>query len=165
MGDFGIAKAGFCESAGLRSARTASAHIQVLACTIAVAKTQIGTFATKGLLCRRRVTFHVSPAPRPYYLSPELCQEKPWPHPTHVGMWTCARVCPAFPGNTTFLRTFGQWDAFCTSPALASLQDVEGIYVLAVPACGNPDIRVPRLCARKVPFDAPNIPGLVREIA
>mmetsp|Transcript_59920 Transcript_59920/g.140169 ORF Transcript_59920/g.140169 Transcript_59920/m.140169 type:complete len:638 (+) Transcript_59920:66-1979(+) len=72
MGDFGIAK--------------------VLACTIAVAKTQIGT---------------------PYYLSPELCQEKEYNFPSDI------------------------WAMGCI------------LY---------------ELCARKVPFDAPNIPGLVREI-
>lgn len=72
MGDFGIAK--------------------VLACTIAVAKTQIGT---------------------PYYLSPELCQEKPYTWPSDI--W--AMGCILF-----------------------------------------------ELCALKVPFDAPNIPGLVQKI-
>ncbi|CAJ1398531.1 unnamed protein product [Effrenium voratum] len=72
MGDFGIAK--------------------VLACTIAVAKTQIGT---------------------PYYLSPELCQEKPYTFSSDI--W--AMGCILF-----------------------------------------------ELCALKVPFDAPNIPGLVQKI-
>mmetsp|Transcript_89121 Transcript_89121/g.256915 ORF Transcript_89121/g.256915 Transcript_89121/m.256915 type:complete len:630 (-) Transcript_89121:263-2152(-) len=48
MGDFGIAK--------------------VLACTIAVAKTQIGT---------------------PYYLSPELCQEKPYAWPSDIWAMGC----------------------------------------------------------------------------
>lgn len=72
MGDFGIAK--------------------VLACTIAVAKTQIGT---------------------PYYLSPELCQEKPYTWPSDI------------------------WAMGCI------------LY---------------ELCALKVPFDAPNIPGLVKKI-
>jgi len=48
MGDFGIAK--------------------VLACTIAVAKTQIGT---------------------PYYLSPELCQEKPYTWPSDIWAMGC----------------------------------------------------------------------------
>mmetsp|Transcript_21750 Transcript_21750/g.74778 ORF Transcript_21750/g.74778 Transcript_21750/m.74778 type:complete len:675 (+) Transcript_21750:50-2074(+) len=48
MGDFGIAK--------------------VLACTIAVAKTQIGT---------------------PYYLSPELCQEKPYAWPSDMWSMGC----------------------------------------------------------------------------
>jgi len=72
MGDFGIAK--------------------VLACTIAVAKTQIGT---------------------PYYLSPELCQEKPYAWPSDI------------------------WAMGCI------------LY---------------ELCALKVPFDAPNIPGLVQKI-
>eukprot|EP00929_Paragymnodinium_shiwhaense_P118585 TRINITY_DN904_c0_g2_i1.p1 TRINITY_DN904_c0_g2~~TRINITY_DN904_c0_g2_i1.p1 ORF type:complete len:618 (+),score=75.41 TRINITY_DN904_c0_g2_i1:94-1947(+) len=72
MGDFGIAK--------------------VLACTIAVARTQIGT---------------------PYYLSPELCQEKPYTWPSDI------------------------WAMGCI------------LY---------------ELCALKVPFDAPNIPGLVQKI-
>jgi len=72
MGDFGIAK--------------------VLACTIAVAKTQIGT---------------------PYYLSPELCQEKPYTFSSDI------------------------WAMGCI------------LY---------------ELCALKVPFDAPNIPGLVQKI-
>lgn len=72
MGDFGIAK--------------------VLECTIAAAKTQIGT---------------------PYYLSPELCQEKPYTWPSDI--W--AMGCILF-----------------------------------------------ELCALKVPFDAPNIPGLVQKI-
>eukprot|EP00440_Ansanella_granifera_P020545 gb/GFBE01022313.1/.p1 GENE.gb/GFBE01022313.1/~~gb/GFBE01022313.1/.p1 ORF type:complete len:661 (+),score=110.18 gb/GFBE01022313.1/:1-1983(+) len=72
MGDFGIAK--------------------VLACTIAVAKTQIGT---------------------PYYLSPELCQEKPYTFSSDI------------------------WAMGCI------------LY---------------ELCALKVPFDAPNIPGLVQRI-
>lgn len=72
MGDFGIAKA--------------------LACTIAVAKTQIGT---------------------PYYLSPELCQEKPYAWPADI------------------------WAMGCI------------VY---------------EMCALKVPFDAPNIPGLVQKI-
>lgn len=72
MGDFGIAK--------------------VLACTIAVAKTQIGT---------------------PYYLSPELCQEKPYAWASDI------------------------WSMGCI------------LY---------------ELCALKVPFDAPNIPGLVQKI-
>ena len=48
MGDFGIAK--------------------VLACTIAVARTQIGT---------------------PYYLSPELCQEKPYTWPSDIWAMGC----------------------------------------------------------------------------
>lgn len=48
MGDFGIAK--------------------VLACTIAVAKTQIGT---------------------PYYLSPELCQERPYAWPSDIWSMGC----------------------------------------------------------------------------
>merc|ERR1719161_1556351 len=72
MGDFGIAK--------------------VLACTIAVARTQIGT---------------------PYYLSPELCQEKPYTWPSDI------------------------WSMGCI------------LY---------------ELCALKVPFDAPNISGLVQKI-
>ncbi|CAK8989877.1 unnamed protein product [Durusdinium trenchii] len=72
MGDFGIAK--------------------VLACTIAVAKTQIGT---------------------PYYLSPELCQEKPYTFSSDI------------------------WAMGCI------------LY---------------ELCALRVPFDAPNIPGLVQKI-
>mmetsp|Transcript_43743 Transcript_43743/g.70910 ORF Transcript_43743/g.70910 Transcript_43743/m.70910 type:complete len:666 (+) Transcript_43743:124-2121(+) len=72
MGDFGIAK--------------------VLSCTIAVAKTQIGT---------------------PYYLSPELCMEKPYTWPSDI------------------------WAMGCI------------LY---------------ELCALKVPFDAPNIPGLVQKI-
>eukprot|EP00928_Gymnodinium_smaydae_P011395 TRINITY_DN14209_c4_g1_i1.p1 TRINITY_DN14209_c4_g1~~TRINITY_DN14209_c4_g1_i1.p1 ORF type:complete len:696 (-),score=140.69 TRINITY_DN14209_c4_g1_i1:320-2407(-) len=72
MGDFGIAK--------------------VLACTIAVARTQIGT---------------------PYYLSPELCQEKPYAWPADI------------------------WSMGCI------------LY---------------EMCALKVPFDAPNIPGLVQKI-
>lgn len=72
MGDFGIAK--------------------VLACTIAVARTQIGT---------------------PYYLSPELCQEKPYTWPSDI------------------------WAMGCI------------LY---------------EMCALKVPFDAPNISGLVQKI-
>eukprot|EP00927_Polykrikos_kofoidii_P082569 TRINITY_DN8235_c0_g1_i2.p1 TRINITY_DN8235_c0_g1~~TRINITY_DN8235_c0_g1_i2.p1 ORF type:complete len:665 (+),score=99.56 TRINITY_DN8235_c0_g1_i2:172-2166(+) len=72
MGDFGIAK--------------------VLACTIAVARTQIGT---------------------PYYLSPELCQERPYTWPSDI------------------------WSMGCI------------LY---------------ELCASRVPFDAPNIPGLVQKI-
>jgi len=72
MGDFGIAKE--------------------LACTIAVAKTQIGT---------------------PYYLSPELCQEKPYSWPSDI--WAMGVI----------------------------------LY---------------ELCALRVPFDAPNIPGLVQKI-
>lgn len=72
MGDFGIAK--------------------VLACTIAVAKTQIGT---------------------PYYLSPELCQEKPYAWPSDI------------------------WSMGCI------------LY---------------EMCVLKVPFDAPNIAGLVQKI-
>ena len=102
--------------AGLRSLQMTAADVQVLACTIAVAKTQIGTFATKGLLLRRMechsTSMLFSSGCRPYYLSPELCQEKLWPHPTQVGIWTCVLVCFALPGNTTFLQTFGQWDAF-----------------------------------------------------
>ncbi|CAE8582727.1 unnamed protein product [Polarella glacialis] len=72
MGDFGIAK--------------------VLSCTIACAKTQIGT---------------------PYYLSPEVCQEKPYAWPSDI------------------------WAMGCI------------LY---------------ELCALKVPFDAPNISGLVQKI-
>mmetsp|Transcript_61653 Transcript_61653/g.133512 ORF Transcript_61653/g.133512 Transcript_61653/m.133512 type:complete len:598 (-) Transcript_61653:278-2071(-) len=72
MGDFGIAK--------------------VLSCTIAVARTQIGT---------------------PYYLSPEVCQEKPYTWPSD--MWAMGCI----------------------------------LY---------------EMCALKVPFDAPNIPGLVQKI-
>eukprot|EP00930_Biecheleria_cincta_P035089 TRINITY_DN24166_c0_g1_i1.p1 TRINITY_DN24166_c0_g1~~TRINITY_DN24166_c0_g1_i1.p1 ORF type:complete len:630 (+),score=92.83 TRINITY_DN24166_c0_g1_i1:161-2050(+) len=72
MGDFGIAKE--------------------LACTIAVAKTQIGT---------------------PYYLSPELCQEKPYSFSSDI--WAMGVI----------------------------------LY---------------ELCALRVPFDAPNIPGLVQKI-
>jgi len=72
MGDFGIAK--------------------VLACTMAAAKTQIGT---------------------PYYLSPELCQEKPYTWPSDI------------------------WAMGCI------------LY---------------EMCAMKVPFDAPNISGLVQKI-
>eukprot|EP00933_Yihiella_yeosuensis_P004874 TRINITY_DN109276_c0_g1_i1.p1 TRINITY_DN109276_c0_g1~~TRINITY_DN109276_c0_g1_i1.p1 ORF type:complete len:522 (-),score=94.00 TRINITY_DN109276_c0_g1_i1:243-1808(-) len=72
MGDFGIAK--------------------VLSCTIACAKTQIGT---------------------PYYLSPEVCQEKPYAWPSDI------------------------WAMGCI------------LY---------------EMCALKVPFDAPNISGLVQKI-
>jgi len=72
MGDFGIAK--------------------VLDCTLAVARTQIGT---------------------PYYLSPELCQEKPYAWPSDI------------------------WAMGCI------------VY---------------ELCALRVPFDAPNISGLVQKI-
>merc|ERR1719240_1391834 len=72
MGDFGIAK--------------------VLSCTIACARTQIGT---------------------PYYLSPEVCQEKPYAWSSDI------------------------WAMGCI------------LY---------------ELCAAKVPFDAPNISGLVQRI-
>jgi len=72
MGDFGIAK--------------------VLSCTLACARTQIGT---------------------PYYLSPEVCQEKPYTWPSDI------------------------WAMGCI------------LY---------------EMCALKVPFDAPNISGLVQKI-
>mmetsp|Transcript_50325 Transcript_50325/g.119644 ORF Transcript_50325/g.119644 Transcript_50325/m.119644 type:complete len:524 (-) Transcript_50325:214-1785(-) len=72
LGDFGIAK--------------------VLSCTLACARTQIGT---------------------PYYLSPEVCQEKPYTWPSDI------------------------WAMGCI------------LY---------------EMCALKVPFDAPNISGLVQKI-
>eukprot|EP00928_Gymnodinium_smaydae_P052587 TRINITY_DN3658_c0_g3_i1.p1 TRINITY_DN3658_c0_g3~~TRINITY_DN3658_c0_g3_i1.p1 ORF type:complete len:534 (+),score=103.25 TRINITY_DN3658_c0_g3_i1:187-1788(+) len=65
---------------------------KVLSSTVACARTQIGT---------------------PYYLSPEVCQEKPYAWPSDI------------------------WAVGCI------------LY---------------ELCARRVPFDAPNIPGLVQKI-
>ena len=71
------------------------------------------------------------------------------------------------PGNTISRQTFGPWDAFCMSAA-PTLAFVTCLLQVSLTACTTVCLLLPlqlqRLCARKVPFDAPNIPGLVREI-
>ena len=72
-------------------------------------------------------------------------------------------------GPTPLARTFGPWVVFSTSlpPSFSLCSElllfVPGfIYKLHYARFA---IAVARLCALRVPFDAPNIPGLVQKIA
>ncbi|CAJ1332005.1 unnamed protein product [Effrenium voratum] len=120
MGDFGIAK--------------------VLACTIAVAKTQIGT---------------------PYYLSPELCQEKPYTFSSDI--WAMGCILFERGARIRKRRTPPRVHVGLgkkKKKAKQTNQNKKTQFGSCLASMG-----MPRLCALKVPFDAPNIPGLVQKIA